>query len=74
MKSRGTASLDRVAEGLASLQDAARFFSIPVVSLADSLNHRLRILHPFGIKIALPATIADTVDVGLREKISGESV
>ncbi len=29
--------------GLASLQDAFPFWSFPVVSLADSLNHRLRL-------------------------------
>jgi hypothetical protein len=30
---------------------------IPVVSLADSLNHRLQILYPFGIKTAARRTL-----------------
>jgi hypothetical protein len=34
---------------LASLRDAPRFFAFPVVSLADSLNHRLQLCYPFGI-------------------------
>jgi hypothetical protein len=37
-------------ELLASLLDAIRFFAFPVVSLADSLDHRLQLPYPFGIK------------------------
>jgi hypothetical protein len=43
---------------LASLQDAARFVAVPVVSLADSLDHRLRILHPSGMKVGLFAELS----------------
>jgi hypothetical protein len=38
---------------LASLRDALPFYAIPVVSLADSLYHRLQIHYPFGIKCAV---------------------